>query len=166
VATVALRAVAIDLDAVLGDTRPLWEAFLADAARRYASIAPLDISSVPVDRGEAAATLDRWAESGVGDWRGALERFAEDHAPVYLRPNAEAAAALRAIAANGVQVGVYTDAPEELARIALEHLGASRRVELVESGTRARERVLERLGPNATLVATRDGLVKIGDSGT
>jgi phosphoglycolate phosphatase-like HAD superfamily hydrolase len=163
---VALSAVAIDLDTVLGDTHPLWDAFLTDAARRYASIAPLDVAALPADRAEAAESLDRWAESGVGDWRGALERFAEDHAPVYLRPNAEAAAALRALAADGTRVGVFTDAPEELARVALGHLGASRRVELVETGAGARERILERLGQNTTVVGTRDDLVKIGERGT
>jgi phosphoglycolate phosphatase-like HAD superfamily hydrolase len=166
VAALAVSAAAIDLDAVLGDTRPLWEAFLADAARRYASIAPLDVESLPPDRGEAAATLDRWAASGVGDWRGALERFAEDHAPVYLRPNAEVAAALRAFTARGARVGVFTDAPEELARIALDHLGASRRVEMLEGGSGARQRVLERLGPDATVVGSREDLVRIGESGT
>jgi hypothetical protein len=95
-----VRAVAVDLDA-LGDTRPLWRDFLADAARRYASISPLDPGVLPPDRADAAAELDRWAEAGVGDWRSALERFAEDRAPVYLRPSAEASAALRALAAGG-----------------------------------------------------------------
>ena len=93
----AVKAVAVDLDA-LGDTRPLWRDFLADAARRYASISPLDPDALPEDRGAAAAELDRWAEAGVGDWRGALARFAEDRAPVYLRPSAEASAALRSLA--------------------------------------------------------------------
>ena len=74
----ALSPVAIDLDRALGDTRPLWDDFLVDAARRYASIAPLDPAALPEDRGVAAEELDRWAELGVGDWRGALERFAED----------------------------------------------------------------------------------------
>ena len=82
-----MRAVAVDLDRALGDTRPLWRDFLADAARRYASIAPLDPRALPEDRAAAAAELDRWAEAGVGDWRSALARFAEDRAPVYLRPN-------------------------------------------------------------------------------
>src|SRR3954466_13578221 len=84
----ALSPVAIDLDGALGDTRPLWHDFLVDAARRYASIAPLDPSTLPEDRGAAAQELDRWAEQGVGDWRGALERFAEDRAPVHFPPSA------------------------------------------------------------------------------
>ncbi len=143
----AMTAVAIDLDGALGDTRPLWDASSSDAARRFASIAPLDPSAIPEDRGAAAEKLDRWAERGVGDWRSALERFAEDHAPVFLRPNADAAAALRAISSAGIRAGVFTDAPAELARIALDHLGAGRRVELVESGAAARERLLAQLGP-------------------
>ena len=88
-----MKAVAVDLDA-LGDTRSLWRDFLADAARRFAPIAPLDPDGLSEDRAAAAAELDRWAEAGVGDWRGALERFAEDRAPVYLRPSAEANAVI------------------------------------------------------------------------
>src|SRR6266487_6955254 len=119
-----MRAIAIDLDSVLGDTRPLWRDWLADAARRFRSIAPLDPDALPDDRGEAAAELDRWAEAGVGDWRAALARFAEDRAPVYLRPNAEVSAALRALGENGYRLGVFTDAPDPLARVAVAQLGA------------------------------------------
>jgi phosphoglycolate phosphatase-like HAD superfamily hydrolase len=155
------RAVAVDLDRALGDTRALWEDFLVDAARRYASIAPLDPSSLPADRGLAAAELDRWAARGVGDWRGALARFAEDRAPVYLRPNSAASASLRSLAGVGVRIGVFTDAPDELARVALAHLGAARRVEAVETGAGARKRLLARLGPNTTVVATLSELTKI-----
>ena len=118
-------AVAVDLDGALGDTHRLWDAFLADAARRFRSIAELDVASLPNDRGAAALELDRWADQGIGDWRSALTRFAEDHAPVYVRPSATANAALRALVASGRTVGVYTDAPVELARVALAHLGAA-----------------------------------------
>ena len=158
------KAVAIDLDGALGDTRPLWDEFLADAARRFASIAPLDPASLPSDRGSASAALDAWAAGGVGDWQGALERFAEDRAPLYLRPDAEATAALRALAAAGARLGVFTDAPEPLARIALSQLGAARRVETVVAGANARERVLATLGRDAAVASTRDDLVRISNS--
>ena len=161
----ALSAVAIDLDGALGDTRPLWDDFLADAARRYASIAPLDPSALPQDRGVAADELDRWAEKGIGDWRGALERFAEERAPVHFRPHSDAAAALRALAASGRRLGVYTDAPAELAAIALAHLGAGRHVGLVETGAGARERLLSTLGPDTAVAATREDLVRISERG-
>jgi len=154
-ATAVTLAVAVDLDGALGDTRPLWDAFLADASRRFASIAELDAGSLPSDRGEAAAELDRWAEHGIGDWRSTLTRFAEGHAPVYLRPSAQAASALRRLAGGGARIGVFTDAPIELAQIALAQLGAARRVELVEAGAGSRERLLARLGTGTTLV--RDG---------
>ena len=160
-----MSAVAIDLDGALGDTRPLWRGFLADAARRFASIAPLDPDSLPDDRGQAATQLDRWAAGGIGDWRAALARFAEERAPVYLRPNAEASAALRGLAAAGIRVGVFTDAPEPLARVALAHLGAERRVAVLETGAGARERLLERLGRDAVVVVTLSGLVKISRDG-
>ena len=158
------RAVAIDLDGALGDTRPLWQAFVADAARRFASIAPLDAAELPEDRVAAAARLDRWAESGVGDWRGALERFAEDRAPVFLRPDGEASAALRTLAADGARLGVFTDAPEPLARVALAQLGAARRIEALEAGAGARERLLARLGRDAAVASSREELVKISRS--
>jgi phosphoglycolate phosphatase-like HAD superfamily hydrolase len=160
-------ALAIDLDGALGDTRGLWKDFLADASRRFAAIAPLDPEALPEDRGAAAAELDRWAAQGIGDWRGALERFAEDHAPVFLRPDAEASAALRALAAAGARLGVFTDAPEPLARVALAHLGAARRVGFLETGADARDRLLERLGADAKVVSSRDALVKISrDAGS
>ena len=105
--------VAIDLD-VLGDTRPLWLDWLADAAR------VLDVEGLPENRVAAAAELDA---RGAGNWRTLLERFAEDRAPVYLRPAAEVSAALRALQSEGANVVVFTDAPLELARIALAQLG-------------------------------------------
>jgi phosphoglycolate phosphatase-like HAD superfamily hydrolase len=147
-----MNALAIDLDAVLGDTRRLWRDWLEDAARRFHSIAPLDPATLPEDRGAAAAELDRWAESGVGDWRAALERFAEERAPVYLRPHAETSAALRALAGAGSRIGVFTDAPEPLARVALAHLGAARRIEALETGAGALERLKERLGDSVEVV--------------
>jgi phosphoglycolate phosphatase-like HAD superfamily hydrolase len=158
------QALAIDLDRALGDTRPLWDEWLADAARRFAGIAPLEPTGVAPERGEAAEELDRWAAGGIGDWRGALERFAEDRAPVFFRPDAEASAALRALAAGGHRLGVFTDAPEELARVALAHLGAARRVQALETGAGARERLLERLGGDAMVVSSREDLVKISRS--
>jgi len=123
--------VAIELDA-LGDMRPLWDAWLADVARR-----------AHVD----AARL----EEELPNWRALLTRFAEDHAPVYLRPSARATAALRQLQRDGVAIGVFSDAPEELARVAVDHLGASRRIDALETGPGALERLLARL-PGARVV--------------
>jgi phosphoglycolate phosphatase-like HAD superfamily hydrolase len=147
-----MRAFALELDGVLGDTRPLWRDWLQDAARRFHSIAPLDPETLPEDRAAAAAELDRWAEAGIGDWRAALVRFAEDRAPVYLRPDAEISAALRTLAASGSRLGVFTDAPEALARVAVAQLGAARRIEALETGEGALERLRERLGPEVVVV--------------
>ena len=128
-------AVALELDGVLGDTRPLWEAWLEDVSRR------------------AHVDPDRLDEE-LPNWRALLERFAEDHAPVYLRPDARATAALRRLQAEGVRLGAFTDAPEELARIALAHLGAARRIEALEAGPGALERLLARLGPDTRVART------------
>ena len=93
----------------------------------------------------------------LGNWQVLLERFAEDRAPVYFRPNADASAALRRLQAAGVSLGVFTDAPEPLARIALEHLGAARRLDAWEAGAGALERLLARLGPDTAVLRTRGG---------
>ena len=129
-----MTAVAIELDGVLGDTRPLWNAWLADVSRR-AHVNP--------------ARLDQ----ELPNWRALLERFAEDHAPVYLRPSARATAALRRLQAAGIRIGVFTESPEELARVAVAHLGAARRLEALEAGPGALDRLLERL-PDARVVRT------------
>jgi phosphoglycolate phosphatase-like HAD superfamily hydrolase len=154
--------VALDLDAVLGDTRPLWDAWLADASRRFRTIAELDPASLPVDRGLAAAELDRWGRLGIGDWRASLSRFAEDHAPVYLRPQAPVSAALRRLEGSGARLGAFTDAPEELARVALAHVGAARRIEVLEAGSGALERLRERLGPEVRVVSSVDDVARLG----
>jgi phosphoglycolate phosphatase-like HAD superfamily hydrolase len=138
---VAVKAVAVELRA-LGDTDPLWRDWLADAARRYR-----------VD----TAALDEQ----LPNWRPLLERFAEERAPVYLRRDAEVSEQLRRLHSDGVQIGVFTDAPEELARVALSHLGADGRVTAVEAGDSACERLLERLGPDTRVVRTRAELLAL-----
>jgi phosphoglycolate phosphatase-like HAD superfamily hydrolase len=150
-AAAGVTAVAIDLDGALGDTRPLWRDWLADAAR----VLDVDVASLPEDRAAAAALLD----GGGGNWRSLLARFAEDRAPVYLRPSAEAAAALRTLAAAGARLGVFTDAPEELARVAAAHLGATRRVEAIEGGAGALARLEARLGEAPLVLRSRAELV-------
>jgi phosphoglycolate phosphatase-like HAD superfamily hydrolase len=159
-----VKAVALDLDGVLGDTRPLWEGWLEQAARRYASIAPLDPASLPPERSSAARKLDEWAAHGIGDWRHSLERYAEDHAALHLRPDPAVGAALRRLADEGVTVGVYTDAPEPLARIALAQLGAARRVDRLEAGEDALERLLRKLGPETAVVRRREELLTLTSS--
>jgi phosphoglycolate phosphatase-like HAD superfamily hydrolase len=153
-----MRPLALDLDRVLGDTRPLWDEWLEDAARRFATIAPLDVAALPADRGEAAASLDRWAEGGVGDWRALLRRFAEERAPIHLRPRAATNALLRRLHASGATIGVFTDAPEPLAEIALAQLGLRQQVASVCGGERALERLRAALGPETVVVASPDGL--------
>jgi phosphoglycolate phosphatase-like HAD superfamily hydrolase len=142
-----VRAIALDLDAVLADTRPIWQDWLEDAGRR----ARVELSSLPDDRLEAAAELDE----RLGDWRPLLERFAADRGPLHFRPRAEVSAALRRLAAAGTRIGAFTDAPRELADIALAHAGAARRVEAV--GTL--EDVQRELGGDPVVVRSRDELV-------
>lgn len=117
-------SLAVDLDDALADTRPLWRDWVADAARR----ARVELDDLPEDRGAAARVLDE----RLGDWRPLLERFAADRAPLHFRPRADVGAALRRLQAAGNRIVVVTDAPRELAEIALAHLGVARRVELGE----------------------------------
>jgi phosphoglycolate phosphatase-like HAD superfamily hydrolase len=142
-----VRALALDFDGVLGDTRPLWRDWLDDTARR----SRVDVEGLAENRGAAAAELDAL----LGNWRALLQRFAEDRAPVYLRPAAEVSEALRRLAGEGVRLGAFTDAPRELADVAAAQLGASRRLEALEAGAGALERLLSRLGGDARVVHDR-----------
>lgn len=132
-------AVAVDFDAVLGDTEPLWRAWLADAERRYR-----------VELGDDAD--EGLLDAAIGNWRPLLERFAEDHARVYLRPRPAANAELRRLAAAGTRIGAFTERPEPLARVAAAYLGVARQVELLETGPGALERLLATLGPETRIV--------------
>ncbi len=148
-----VRAVAIELDA-LGNTRALWSDWLA-SARAVLGVEP---AALPTDRGQAALELDRL---GAGNWRALLERYSEERAPVYLRRDAEVSAALRALAASGHRIGVFTDAPEPLARVALAQLGAERRASMLETGAGALARTLAALGANAVVIYSRSELLEL-----
>jgi phosphoglycolate phosphatase-like HAD superfamily hydrolase len=137
--------IAVDLDGVLADTRPLWDAWLEDASRRVR--VELD---VPADREAAAVVLDE----ALGDWRPLLARFAADRAPLWIRPRADTNAALRRLVSAGARIGVFSDAPRELAEIALAHAGATRQVEVV--GTLAE--VEAALGGEVIVVGSRKEL--------
>jgi phosphoglycolate phosphatase-like HAD superfamily hydrolase len=141
-------AIALDLDGVLADTRPLWDAWLEDAARR----ARVELA-VPTDREAAATVLDE----ALGDWRRLLARFAADRAPVFIRPRPDTNTVLRRLAASGARIGVFSDAPRELAEIALAHAGAARQVDVV--GTLAE--VQSELGGEAVLVRSREDLASL-----
>jgi phosphoglycolate phosphatase-like HAD superfamily hydrolase len=141
-------AIALDLDGVLADTRPLWDAWLEDAARRVR----VELE-VPEDREAAALALDR----ALGDWRPLLARFAADRAPLSIRPRADTNAALRRLAAAGARIGVFSDAPRELVEIALAHAGAARQVEVL--GTFAE--VEAALGSEVVVVGSRQQLAAL-----
>ena len=136
-----MKAVAVDL-AALGDVEPLWQDWLEDAARRFR----VDVSML---------------DDQLPNWRQLLERFAEERAPVYFRRDADVTGTLRRLSAAGVRIGVFTERPEELTRVALSHLGADGRVELVEAGEGAQQRLHARLGADAVVVRTHAELVAL-----
>jgi beta-phosphoglucomutase-like phosphatase (HAD superfamily) len=141
-------AIALDLDGVLADTRPLWDAWLEDASRR----ARVELE-VPEDREEAAVVLDE----ALGDWRPLLVRFAADRAPLFVRPRPDTNAVLRRLAATDARIGVFSDAPRELVEIALAHAGAARQIETI--GTLAEVR--SELGLDAVVVRSREELAAL-----
>jgi len=134
-----MKAVAVDL-AALGDVEPLWDDWLDDAARRFR-----------VDTNALDEQLPNWPQL--------LERFAEERAPVYFRRDSEVTGTLRRLNTAGVRVGVFTERPEALTRVALSHLGADGRVDLVETGEGARERLLAQLGDDTVVAQTHAELV-------
>jgi phosphoglycolate phosphatase-like HAD superfamily hydrolase len=136
-----VKAVAIELGA-LADTDAVWQDWLEDARRRFR----VDVSAL---------------DDELPNWRQLLERFAEERAPVYFRRDADVSSILRGLHDEGTRIGVFTDVPAELARVTLAHLGAARRIEALETGPGARERVLERLGADATVVCTRQQLLAV-----
>jgi phosphoglycolate phosphatase-like HAD superfamily hydrolase len=136
-----MKAVAINLSA-LGDTEPLWRDWLEDARRRFR----VDVDALNQE---------------LPNWRELLERFAEERAPVYFRRDADASAILRQLRANGTRIGVFTDAPAELARIVLSHLGAERHVEVLECGPGAQQRILAAFGDGARVIDTREELLAV-----
>jgi phosphoglycolate phosphatase-like HAD superfamily hydrolase len=143
-----MQAIAVDLDAVLADTRPLWNDWLEDAARR----ARVELD-VPEDRIRAVAVLDE----RLGDWRPLLRRFADDRAPIHFRPRAETNALLRRLQAGGVRIGAFTDAPRELADVALAHVGATRQIDVVGTA----DEVARELGAAAVTVRSRAELLSL-----
>ena len=130
---------------MLADTRPVWDAWLEDAARR----ARVELA-VPEDREAAADVLDE----ELGDWRPLLDRFAADRAPLWFRPRADTNAVLRRLPAAGARIGAFTDAPRELAELALAHTGAARYVETI--GTLAEVRA--ELGGTPSSSRSREAL--------
>jgi phosphoglycolate phosphatase-like HAD superfamily hydrolase len=136
-----VKAIAIELGA-LADTEPVWRDWLEDAHRRFR----VDVGAL---------------DDELPNWRQLLERFAEERAPVYFRRDADVSSVLRGLHDAGTRIGVFTDMPAELARVTLAHLGAARRIETLETGPGARERVLERLGADTTVVCTRQQLLAV-----
>jgi FMN phosphatase YigB (HAD superfamily) len=120
-----VTALALDFDAVLGDTGPLLRRWEEGNGRRF----------------DGDANRERL-----------LERFAEEHAAAYLRRRPDANAALRRLAAAGVRVGAFTDSPAPLARVAAAQLGVDRHLDALECGSGALDRLLAQLGSDAVVV--------------
>jgi phosphoglycolate phosphatase-like HAD superfamily hydrolase len=149
----AHRGIAIDLDGALGDTRPLWEAWLSSSA----TLLGFDPAALPADRVAAARELDRLR---TGNWRTLLERFSEDRAALYVRRNPQANAAVRALEAAGHPLGVFTDAPEPLAHVAVAQLGVRDLLSGCYAGENALELLRMTFGVDLLVAWTTDDLAR------
>jgi phosphoglycolate phosphatase-like HAD superfamily hydrolase len=116
-------------EGALAPTEALWQAAVEHLAQKLGRVTPLDAADVPADRPGAIAYLDAWAGDDASRWRLELRRFADDHVPVYVRPDPDRNAAVRALAARGVRVACWSPGPAELTEPLLHHLGLARRVE-------------------------------------
>ena len=147
-----MRAILIDLDGALGDTRPLWDDWLAGAPpgcwgstrQRY--------------RPTEARQRRRWMrpEPGTGARCSSGSPRADARLPPSQRRGERRAAAG---GAAGRPIGVFTDAPEGARS---SRCSATRRRSLdgtLEAGTGALDRLAASLGSDATVVRTRDELV-------
>ena len=116
-------------EGALAPTEALWQAAVEHLAQKLGRVTPLDAADVPAKRPEAIAYLDAWAGEDASRWRLELRRFADDHVPVYVRPDPDRNAAVRGLRARGVSVACWSPGPAELAEPLLHHLGLARRVE-------------------------------------
>ena len=138
----------------------IWPLALAHLARRFASIRPLDVTTLPA-REDAVPALEAWAGDEVSSWRTELARFYDDHARVHLRRDPGTAALLAGLRAAGARLAVYGPGPRESSAATLAFLGLDRRLDAVvlEPRADALSACLEALAvPEARHVATRGEL--------
>ncbi len=119
---------------------PLWRAWLEDAQRRY---------RVELDDGVDEASLD----AAVGNWRVLLKRFAEACASTCgptRRPTRSSAASPQPASASAL---LHPSRSRSRA-VAAAHLGVARRLERLEAGPGALERLLDAVGRDAVVVGS------------
>ncbi len=116
-----MSALLVDLDGALGDTRPLWRDWVAESAR----VLGVDAATLPADRVAAAAALDA---AGRGELAHAARPVCGGAGAGLPAPGSRRERGAPPSRCRRHAVGVFTDAPEELARVALAQLGAARRV--------------------------------------
>jgi phosphoglycolate phosphatase-like HAD superfamily hydrolase len=119
----------------LADTDELFAAAVAHVVRKLGRVKPLDPETLPAARALTITALDLWAGSDVGNWRGELARYYEDHIPLRLRPDPALNAALRRLQTAGIRLACWSPGPDEAARIVVHHLGLGRRIERIAVGT-------------------------------
>ena len=110
----------------VANSDPLFADAVAAVARKLDRVDPLDAAALPSDRLALADALDRWAGDDTATWRRELRRHYEQHLPVYVRPDAGLNAVLRALAAGGVRIGVWSPGPAEAVDLLLAHVGVAR----------------------------------------
>lgn len=150
----------------LADTNDLFDAAVGHVVRKLGRVKPLDAESLPDARALRVTALDLWAGADVGNWRGELARYYEDHIPLRLRPDAALNAALRRLQGAGVRLACWSPGPEEAVPIVIHHLGLGRRIERIGVGVTAEVacRLADELGTprDQTLVVAEDASALAG----
>ena len=105
-------------------------------ARKLGRVKPLDAEHAAARRAHDVTALDAVGRRDVGNWRGELARYYEDHIPLRLRPDPALNAALRRLQAAGVGSRAGRRAPTRRPAIVVHHLGLGRRIERIASADR------------------------------
>ena len=132
-----MRAVLLSEDA-LADTAGLFRDAVEHLAGKLGRVKPLDAASIPESRPQALEALAAWAGDEVTTWPAELARFYEEHIPLYLRPDQELNATLRALRASGTRLGAWSAGPEAAFAVILHQLGLARWMDAVRIGSSPR----------------------------
>lgn len=110
----------------LAATDELFDGAVAAIGRKLSRVEPLDPAALPADRIGVQAALDLWAGDDRQTWRRELRRHYEQHLGVHARPDPDLNAVLRALAAAGVELAVWSPGPAEAVDLLLAQLGVAR----------------------------------------
>lgn len=124
----------IAADGVLWPARRAWPAALAHLAKRFGRVQAFPDALLDDDRvvtadaiGADVAVLQAWASDDI-PWQRTLERWFDEHMPMYARHDREVARSMRQVDADTMVVA-WSALPVDAAKAALRHTGTLRHVD-------------------------------------